>query len=52
MRHRQQVELDSKKRASRLQAMEDLDAKVEAYNATLQMRCHFAVKNFKNGGSF
>jgi len=45
MRQRQQVELDATKRALRLQAMADLDARVDAYNASLHMPCYFAVNN-------
>ncbi|KAF5829844.1 hypothetical protein DUNSADRAFT_15429 [Dunaliella salina] len=45
MRQRQQVELDATKRSLRLQAMADLDARVDAYNASLHMPCYFAVNN-------
>ena len=44
LRSVRQGEVDADKRASRLQAISTLDARIADYNATLKMPCHFALK--------
>ncbi|KAJ9510217.1 hypothetical protein QJQ45_015701 [Haematococcus lacustris] len=43
MRQRRQNELDAAKRAARLSSVQELDSRIDGYNSTLRMPCHFAL---------
>ncbi|KAL6752807.1 hypothetical protein V8C86DRAFT_563383 [Haematococcus lacustris] len=43
MRQRRQSELDAAKRAARLSSVQELDSRIDGYNSTLRLPCHFAL---------